>query len=49
MLINGEELLLTPIEFDILWQLSEHSDHVFAPEEIFGMVWGDQPWDGEKK
>ena len=48
VLINGEELLLTPIEFDILWQLSEHSDHVFTPEEIFGMVWGGQPWDGGK-
>lgn len=48
VLINGEELLLTPIEFDILWQLSEHLDHVFTPEEIFGMVWGGQPWDGGK-
>ena len=48
VLINGEELLLTPIEFDILWQLSEHLDHVFTPEEIFSMVWGGQPWDGGK-
>lgn len=48
VLIDGEELLLTPIEFDILWQLSEHSDHVFTPEEIFEMVWGSQPWDGGK-
>lgn len=48
VLINGEELILTPIEFDILWQLSEHLDHVFTPEEIFGMVWGGQPWDGGK-
>lgn len=48
VLIDGEELFLTPIEFDILWQLSEHSEHVFTPEEIFGMVWGSQPWDGGK-
>lgn len=48
VLVNGEELLLTPIEFDILWQLSEHPDHVFTLEEIFGMVWGSQPWDGGK-
>lgn len=48
VLINGEELLLTPIEFDILWQLSEHLDHVFTPEEIFGMVCDGQPWDGGK-
>lgn len=48
VLVNGEELFLTPIEFDILWQLSEHLDHVFSPEEIFGMVWAGQPWDGGK-
>lgn len=48
VLINGEELLLTPIEFDILWQLSEHQDHVFTPKEIFGMIWSGQPWDGGK-
>lgn len=47
-LIDEEELLLTPIEFDILWRMSEHSDHVFTPEEIFDMVWGGQPWDGGK-
>ena len=48
VLVNGEELLLTPIEFDILWLLSQHLDHVFTPEEIFDMVWGGQPWDGGK-
>lgn len=48
VLIDGEELLLSPIEFDILWQLSEHLDHVFTPREIFDMVWGGQPWDGGK-
>lgn len=47
-LINGEELFLTPVEFDILWQLSEHPEHIFSPEEIFDMVWGGQPWDGGK-
>lgn len=48
VMINGEELFLTPIEFDILWQLSEHLEHIFSPEEIFDMVWGGQPWDGGK-
>lgn len=48
VLINGKELLLTLIEFDILCLLSEHLEHVFTPEEIFGMVWGGQPWDGGK-
>lgn len=48
VLVDGEELFLTPIEFDLLWQFSEHPEHVFTPEEIFGMVWGSQPWDGGK-
>lgn len=48
VLVDGEELFLTPIEFDLLWQFSEHPEHVFSPEEIFGMVWGSQPWDGGK-
>lgn len=45
-LIDGKELQLTPVEFDILCRLSEHAEHTFTPEEIFSMVWGDQPWDG---
>ena len=45
-LINGEELSLTPIEFDILWRISEQAGHIFTPEEIFSMVWGSQAWDG---
>lgn len=39
--VNGKELSLTPIEFDILWRLSEHAGCIFTPEEIFGMVLGD--------
>lgn len=46
VLVGEKELLLTPIEFDILWHLSEHVGHIFTPEEIFGIVWGGQPWDG---
>lgn len=44
-LIYEKELLLTPIEFDILWCLSEHAEHIFKPEEIFSMIWGSQHWD----
>ena len=44
--IDGKELLLTPIEYDILWRLTEHTDHVVTPEEIFDMVWPGHPWDG---
>lgn len=46
VLMNGKELLLTPIEFDILWQLSERTEHIFTPQEIFDMIWSGQPWDG---
>lgn len=46
VLVAEKELILTPIEFDILWRLSEHTGHVFTPEEIFNMIWGGQPWDG---
>lgn len=45
-LINGRELFLTSAEFDILWQLSEHPEQVFSPEEIFHMIWSEEPWDG---
>lgn len=48
VLIDGKELFLTPIEFDILRLLSEHAGHIFTPEELFGLVWGGQPWDGGK-
>ena len=44
--IHERELPLTPIEFEILWRISEREGHIFTPEEIFGMVWGSQPWDG---
>lgn len=44
--VDGKELPLTSIEFDLLWQLSEHPEHVFTPEEIFSTVWGTQPLDG---
>lgn len=45
-LINEKELSLTPIEFDILWRISERAEHVFTPEEIFNLFWNGQPWDG---
>lgn len=46
VLIDEKELSLTPIEFDILSRLSENAGHIFTPEEIYGMIWGGQPWDG---
>jgi two-component system response regulator VanR len=35
----GEELLLTPIEFSILWYLCEHRGSVVSSEELFEAVW----------
>lgn len=48
VLIDDEELSLTPIEFDILWRLSEHAGHVFTPIEIYDTIWSGQPGDREQ-
>lgn len=48
VMIDEKELPFTSIEFDILCRLSESTGHIFTPEEIYGMIWGSQPWDGGK-
>lgn len=40
--LYGEELALTPIEFDILWYLCEHRGRVVSSEELFEAVWGEK-------
>lgn len=45
-MIDGKELSLTSMEFDLLCCLAENAEHIFTPEELYGMVWGGQPWDG---
>lgn len=45
-LMHEEELNLSPVEFDMLWYLSEQTGHIYTPEEIFNRIWGGQPWDG---
>ncbi len=37
--LNGRELALTPIEFNILWYLCEHRGTVVSSEELFEAVW----------
>lgn len=37
--LNGRELALTPIEFNILWYLCEHKGQVVSSEELFETVW----------
>lgn len=40
--LNGKELSLPPIEFDILWYLCEHRGCVVSSEELFEAVWGEK-------
>ncbi len=43
--LNGQELFLTPIEFQILWYLCEHCNAVISTEELFEAVWGEKYMD----
>lgn len=47
--LEEKELSLTPVEFDLLWQLSERAGHIFTPKELFQTIWGGQPWDGGQR
>ncbi|RDU24912.1 VanR-ABDEGLN family response regulator transcription factor [Anaerosacchariphilus polymeriproducens] len=40
--LNGEELTLTPMEFNILWYLCERRGNVVSSEELFEAVWGEK-------
>ena len=40
--LYGEEILLTPIEFSILWYLCEQKGKVVSSEELFEAVWGER-------
>lgn len=44
--LDEKEISLTPIEFELLWQLSEQEGHIFTPEELYQKIWCGQPWDG---
>ncbi|HIS52223.1 MAG TPA: VanR-ABDEGLN family response regulator transcription factor [Candidatus Onthomonas avicola] len=41
-LLYGEELALTPREFDILWYLCQRRGKVVSSEELFEAVWGEK-------
>ncbi len=43
--LYGEELQLTPIEFNILWYLCERRGRVVPSEELFEAVWGERFFD----
>ncbi len=38
--LYGKDLLLTPIEFSILWHLCKNKGKVVSSEELFEAVWG---------
>lgn len=40
--LYGKVLLLTPIEFSILWYLCDHKGKVVSSEELFEAVWGEK-------
>lgn len=43
--LDGEEIRLTPIEFDILYLLASHPGKVFSTEEIFQNVWNSEVYE----
>lgn len=40
--LYGEEIILTPTEFSILWLLCKNAGKVMSTEEIFESVWGEK-------
>ena len=47
-IFNGEELFLTPTEFEILWILCAEPGQVVSSEEIFEKVWKEKYYEGNK-
>ncbi len=42
VLISGEEIVLTPKEYDILYFLASNQGEIFTKEQIYRAVWEDQ-------
>ena len=47
VLLDGEEVALTPTEYDILKLLMTHPGQVFSPKEIYRKIWNDLPYGSE--
>lgn len=45
--VDGEEVSLTPTEYDILKLLMQHPGQVFSPGEIYRRIWNDPPYGSE--
>ncbi|GAA0397234.1 response regulator transcription factor [Paenibacillus motobuensis] len=44
--LYGEDIVVTPKEFDILYLLASHPKKVFSVENIFEQVWGEAYYEG---
>ena len=47
VLRDGEQVNLTPTEYEILKLFMEHPGQVFSPKEIYRIVWSDSPYGAE--
>ncbi|MBO5200784.1 MAG: response regulator transcription factor [Clostridia bacterium] len=47
VVVAGEAVSLTPIEFDILELLMKNSGKVFSPKDIYRSVWQEEPFGAE--
>jgi len=47
VLVDGEEISLTPTEYEILKLLMQNPGKVFSPKEIYERVWKDLPYGSE--
>lgn len=45
--LDGEEVALTPTEYDILKLLMQNPGQVFSPREIYQRIWNDLPYGSE--
>lgn len=45
--LDGEEVILTPTEYEILKLLMKHPGQVFSPREIYQKIWNDAPYGSE--
>ncbi|MCH5338406.1 MAG: response regulator transcription factor [Acetatifactor sp.] len=47
VMLDGEDVSLTPTEYEILKLLMENQGQVFSPREIYRRIWNDVPYGSE--
>lgn len=47
VLCDGDQVNLTPTEYEILKLFMQHPGQVFSPKEIYRLVWSDSPYGAE--